>query len=568
MKKFRFLVVLLGLFALLGFSKTIKAAENYTVTISYDIDGTVTQHGDPVTVPADTQYIIDEHPTSIDGKVFKYWVIDGFVRTDYGKNLTITVRRDMSVVAVYASDTKAVVTFMDSNTKCLDREFVNKNGYLPPSYTLPNPKKPRSDLQGWVTMAGYETDTPIKNFSSVQITNDVIYVAKYKVPMTAPSVEITVNGNPVDTYTGDELEYTLPAGDVAWKDVTTNKILSYNQTYKFTVFGQPRNIVSVSDVPAETSHVAIYYEKNLSMLREHSYVGHFEGFESVVEFGFVYTKNGVDVYKNLHNYNPSTNEFLMSTNDLYANVRAYVIYTVGGVEYTVVSEPVESSYKTFTVKLGTLPYSTGNDKVMLIGDMTGWNQAESLEFKEVGGVLQVAFEIDYDKAGGHDFKLYLDRGDGATWTTYEAADNLTQVWENYNLTNAYLQTNTEVTVSVTNWKSLVAVRLTSVPNISMTDPYTIRLIGDFNSWNRDTTIEFETVNGVLQAVFVHPGTSGQQFHVYLETNKPSQVNWWDHQIADIYDNAWGNQVINDLSIFNGQDKYDIDVPKWKGIPNQ
>jgi hypothetical protein len=87
MKRFRFLVVLLGLFALLGFSKTVKAAENYTVTISYDIDGTVTQHGDPVTVPADTQYIIDEHPTSVDGKVFKYWVIDGFVRTDYGKKL-------------------------------------------------------------------------------------------------------------------------------------------------------------------------------------------------------------------------------------------------------------------------------------------------------------------------------------------------------------------------------------------------------------------------------------------------------------------------------------------------
>ena len=40
--------------------------------------------------------------------------------------------------------------------KCLDREFVNKNSYLLPSYTLPNPKKPRSDLQGWVTMAGYE----------------------------------------------------------------------------------------------------------------------------------------------------------------------------------------------------------------------------------------------------------------------------------------------------------------------------------------------------------------------------------------------------------------------------
>ena len=198
-------------------------------------------------------------------------------------------------------------------------------------------------------------------------------MAKYKVPMTAPSIEITVNGNQVDAYTGDELEYTLPAGDVAWKDVTTNKILSYNQTYKFTVFGQPRNIVSVSDVPAKTSHVAIYYENNLSMLRDYSYVGHFEGFESVEEFGFVYTKNGVDVYKNLHNYNPSTNEFLMSTNDLYANVRAYVIYSLDGERHTVVSEPVESSYKTFTVKLGNLPYSTGNDKVMLIGDMTGWN---------------------------------------------------------------------------------------------------------------------------------------------------------------------------------------------------
>ncbi|MGI6359944.1 MAG: hypothetical protein ACOX02_02730 [Acholeplasmatales bacterium] len=39
MKKLRFLLVLFGLFALIGFGKTVKAADNVTVTIRFFNDG-------------------------------------------------------------------------------------------------------------------------------------------------------------------------------------------------------------------------------------------------------------------------------------------------------------------------------------------------------------------------------------------------------------------------------------------------------------------------------------------------------------------------------------------------
>ena len=58
---------------------------------------------------------------------------------------------------------------------------------------------------------------------------------------------------------------------------------------------------------------------------------------------------------------------LMSTNDLYKCKSVCVFFRWWRIYCC--SEPVESSYKTFTVKLGNLPDSTGNDKVKLTGDM-------------------------------------------------------------------------------------------------------------------------------------------------------------------------------------------------------
>lgn len=447
---------------------------------------------------------------------------------------------------------KAVVTFMDSNTRSLKREFVDKNGSLPVEFVVPTPTKPKSTLNGWVSLSeDYDLGTVVSDFSSVTFASDAIYVAKYSVTNTVANIDVTINGVTTKYNSNDVVECTLPEGHVAWRDAETNLILSYEQTYKFTVLGKPRKIISDADTLPKTKHVSLYYEGGLS--KTHAYVGHFEGYESVLEYGFVYTEGDVDVYKNLHNYNPETNEFLMSTNDQYINIRAYVKYLEAGVEETDISVV---TYKTHTIRIDKKPYATDNFSIKLIGTMTGWQKEQALTFTEVGSYLEVSFKIDY-AAGIDAFKVYLDRGQ-EDWADHQAANSLTETWDNFNLTKEYLLDRPSTMLNITNWKGLVTIRLTSVP--STTGEFPVKLLGTMTNWETNP-ITFVMVDGVRHATFIYTGTDDHAFKVCLDKGG----NIWDHPIAGLDNVEWGNYGIT-VNDFIGKDNINIDVPKWKDIP--
>lgn len=123
MKKFRFLLVVLGLFALLGFSKTVKAAETVTVSVIVKLDNETKSTSSPTATLGGTYTNNPLAPAS--GATFMFWTVNGAVRADLPQNLTIKVPSKLELVAHFASTDKYSVVFLDTNSKLLKANFVS-----------------------------------------------------------------------------------------------------------------------------------------------------------------------------------------------------------------------------------------------------------------------------------------------------------------------------------------------------------------------------------------------------------------------------------------------------------
>jgi hypothetical protein len=342
MKKFRFFVVLLGLFALLGFSKTINAQETVNVTITVKKDDT--QVGDVVSTTGTLGGTIkvDTLLPEVTDATFMFWTINGVVRTDLDIDSLIKVTSKLDLVAHYASTGKYSVAYLDTNTKLIDVDYVNVSGTLTPPVSGPNPKdvpgRKGTSFDGWALITNYEApaSTALENPGA-----KAYFVAKYTVTETA-EYTVTVDGTPLaGTY---KLNDTATAVSTDpnfsyWKD-ETGAVLSYESSYTFTVLNANVTLTSVNEGEVNEPLVSIRrfvgYETG-----KNAFIGHYEldltKYE-LVEVGFVHYDNPTrHITKNVNN---ATKEFMVVAPDTLSGdykMRAYMTYKkIGSNELTTI----------------------------------------------------------------------------------------------------------------------------------------------------------------------------------------------------------------------------------------
>ena len=277
MKKFRFFVVLLGLFALLGFSKTINAQETVNVTITVKKDDT--QVGDVVSTTGTLGGTIkvDTLLPEVTDATFMFWTINGVVRTDLDIDSLIKVTSKLDLVAHYASTGKYSVAYLDTNTKLIDVDYVNVSGTLTPPVSGPNPKdvpgRKGTSFDGWALITNYEApaSTALENPGA-----KAYFVAKYTVTETA-EYTVTVDGTPLaGTYKLNDTATAVPTDPnfSYWKD-ETGAVLSYESSYTFTVLNANVTLTSVNEGEVNEPLVSIRrfvgYETG-----KNAFIGHYE----------------------------------------------------------------------------------------------------------------------------------------------------------------------------------------------------------------------------------------------------------------------------------------------------
>lgn len=371
MRKMKFFGVLLTLFLFIGTSIGLSAAlGEVTITVTHNVstvDESQTSlkatHGSLLSITA---------PAIKEEQVFKYWVVNGILRQDYAREQSIIVKASLDLKAVYGDPIKHTVTFIDSNGAYIKHGFVDDNGSAESLIPTKTPDKPQAKFAGWVALN-----------SSIEIgsiTGDVVFVATYTATGTAGS--LTVDGvlqDPVNINVVVELD--LPKGKTHWVDGEGN-ILSYEQTYKFTMLVEDRVVNSVADGTKQPI-VNMVAEPNLRT--EHtSYVGQFDsnGLD-VIEYGFIISRSkdvltldslGATIIPS-NTYNQETNEFLRSfAEDSYNSIRAYAIFKDGATQVVKYSDNMIGGHESiFATDLFISEYIEGssNNKAIEIYNGTG-----------------------------------------------------------------------------------------------------------------------------------------------------------------------------------------------------
>ena len=333
MKKLRLFITLVVLLAFVGLASNIKGAGYLTVTVLKNVDGTQTEVSTTSTVAYGGKFDVTIDETAD----FKYWLINGVLRTDLVEALSIKVYENTTVEAFYATSGH-VVTFVDSNLKYL--KHANVSSTLPEDFVLPSGlSKPKSNFVGFVLMEDYNLASPtvysiLSDFPS--FTSDAIYVAYYEVTdANLYTLTQTVNGatttpkyslNTIVTLTDESPSFSY------FKD-EKNQVLTYSNTYSFSVMGN----MTVTAVYNEVGSGNVVNLRGPLALRDNhkSYVGQFDGAPD--SFGLAVsqedvaitslTQAGVQViYGKVAN--PQTKEFLISIKDTanIVTVRAFAMY--------------------------------------------------------------------------------------------------------------------------------------------------------------------------------------------------------------------------------------------------
>ena len=345
----KLLVTFSLILALFGSSVIVNAAvQKGTVNISSTLDGTVLIDGSDSQIDIGSVMTLDATGVG-NGNEFAFWIVNGFVKTDLPAVTQLRVQSKMNLVAVFRSEGKHAVLFVDSNGKLIDDVYVadGETATAPSTTELTKPgglTVVADEANRWISLEG--------NTSLAGINSSRVYVLQYEMPAT--SVEIMAIGAVEELITANKNDVvTVVAADTAnfkyWADEDGN-VLSYNSTYSFTVLEEVIIEAKSETVKAAESFVVM---QDLTGIRSGhvSYMGRYElhGGDELVEFGFIYGNTIGDIEMGMPNVavaisnvaNPATNEFLMSfVNEHHVTARAYAIVRNGEAIRTIYSDLV------------------------------------------------------------------------------------------------------------------------------------------------------------------------------------------------------------------------------------
>lgn len=396
-KFFGFLVVLLA-FTLL-FVHNTKADEplenpvNVEITASLDADNPGVVLTD---VPREYGADITVDFTSVAG-TFQVWIVDGYIRTDLEKDNTFIATTDFKAIAIF-SNQKDVHVYVDASGKHMQTSYVNE----PTVPTAPSEK------------IGY-------TFNGYTLTETVNLVSVYRANYTRNTdVTYTINSQ---TYDFNEV-VTLEGTEDFTHWESGGKVVSYNPNYKFTA-------LSDLNLTEGTGGIA----ENLVTLRtlpnfrpEHTtYLAQFEllpGFE-LVEYGLEVDGEGeTRILRKFNNLNPTTNEMLVSTQNSYSNVSAYMIIKETGTNtLSTVYNHDMGALREYNVTIDiTVPTNTP-DTIYIVGELVGsWDPLNAVAINKDGEGNYQYNAVRTLHEGNHDYKLIAGKGFG-TQAYYDSSNN-------------------------------------------------------------------------------------------------------------------------------------------------
>ncbi len=370
MRKMKFFGLLLSFFLLIGTGIGLSAAfGDITVKLTYNVDNVDIKQADFSQAHGTT--LTHEAPLNVgDSGDFNYWLVNGILRTDLARKLSIVTRSTTELVAVYGHPTNPTVTFIDSNGKYINHLFVESGSVVAEASVPAAPGKPQSTFAGW---KGLGSSVVISD----PITSNTVFIAIYT--ENEVTAELVVDGGTPTTYPiNSVVSLTLGEGFTHWEDGDGN-VLSYAETFKFSMLVANREVVRATD-GVKAPVVNMIAETGL---REGytSYIGQFDsnGLD-VIEYGFIISRSkdiltidslGATIIPS-NVYNEQTNEFLRSfPKDSYNSIRAYAIFAGGVTVYSDYS--YGSPTGTYATDLFISEYIEGssNNKAIEIYNGTG-----------------------------------------------------------------------------------------------------------------------------------------------------------------------------------------------------
>ena len=329
MRKMIFFGLLLSFLLLIGTGIGLSAAlGDVTVKLTYNVDN-VNEEQENLSQAHGTA-LTHEAPLKVGGSgEFNYWLVNGILRTDLARNLSIVTRSTTELVAVYGHPTNPTVTFIDSNGKYIKHLFVESGSVVAEGLDPDAPGKPQSTFAGWKGLGSSVVITD-------EITSNTVFIATYT--ENAVTAELVVDGGTTPTTypINSVVSLTLGEGFTHWEDGDGN-VLSYAETFKFSMLVANRKVVRATG-GVKAPVVNMIAETGL---REGytSYVGQFDsnGLD-VIEYGFIISRSkdiltidslGATIIPS-NVYNEQTNEFLRSFElDTYNSIRAYAVFNDG-----------------------------------------------------------------------------------------------------------------------------------------------------------------------------------------------------------------------------------------------
>lgn len=272
---------------------------------------------------------------------FAFWVINGVVRDDLNATSSIRVQSTMIIHAVFSKTGENAVLFIDSNGRLISSTYVLDGGEVtPPSYAgYSKPGLTVNTSEPWKT---YEGTVTYNNIDSSRV-----YVLQYTA--NPYPVTITLTGATVASISANRNDVvTVTAANVVdfkyWKD-ENGKVLSYKPSFTFTA---AKDTTIIAETKTEQSATPLVVMTDDLAVREdyETFIAQFELLpgQELVEHGFLLSETevaaltvdsaGVVVAKS-NNYNPITNEFIMSFAEVtFVTIRAYIAVLDGSeVEY-------------------------------------------------------------------------------------------------------------------------------------------------------------------------------------------------------------------------------------------
>ncbi|MFA7529956.1 MAG: hypothetical protein WCZ85_06955, partial [Bacilli bacterium] len=211
------------------------------VTFIYDQDNEVKPE-EPIKFEYGSNFAFTATPES--GYEFAFWVVNGVVRPELKASDEFTVSTEMTLLAVFNSENKHTVLFIDSNGKLIDKQFVASGGNASAPVDLPDKPGMRIRMDNpWKTQDG-EIDL-------TNITKNMVFVLQYEVDESkkGESYVLTVDGAQAGTYgynqvavvTADEYnDENVPFSH--WEE--DGQRLSYARTYALTML-KDRDLTAV-----------------------------------------------------------------------------------------------------------------------------------------------------------------------------------------------------------------------------------------------------------------------------------------------------------------------------------